>query len=431
MRKIATSVGLLAMGASVLHAAESSPLNQMQNTKPWSIQATLNGFYDDNMNTAPKGLLPGSVETAGFDISPSVKFGLPGEQTSFNVGYTFTARFYDKVPSYQTDKHSYTHVFDLDFAHAFSPKADMSLSESFVIGQEPDLISDPAAVQRIDGDNIRNFAGIDFNVAATDLLGFTFGYNNSYYDYADHGFGVGAPGRPSYSGLLDRMEHLVRIDSNWKLSPSTIGVIGYNYSQTIYNGDEVIALGPTVYSEDRDSRGHTLYVGAKQVFSPTLSGALNVGAQYYSYYNSPNDDSQWSPYVQGSLTYALQQRTTVDVGFRYSRQAANDVGRAPGTTDYIKDTEYATLYGALKHEIISKLIGTVNASVSHAKYNGGGVGYDDEGFMFYRLGLDLAYEFNQYVSGHVGYNYDKYDSTLPGLRDYDRNRVYAGVTVGF
>jgi len=443
MRKIVTSVGLLAMGASVLHAAESSPLNQMQNTKPWSIQATLNGFYDDNMNTSPA---PGGIETTGFDISPSFKFGLPGEQTSFNLGYTFTARFYDKVPANQTDKDSLTHVFDLNLSHAFSPSADMSLSEAFAMGQEPDLLSDPAATQRYEGDNIRNFAEINFNVAATDLLGFGFGYKNSLYDYDDAGVGTTPAGggagstvtRASSSGTLDRMEHLIRIDSNWKLSPSTIGVVGYNYSQTMYNGDEPIAgtigvpsglPGGEVDSDDRNSQGHTFYVGAKQVFSPTFSGYANVGAQYFTYYNSPNDDAQWSPYLQGGLTYALQEKTSLDAGISYSRQAANEVG--PGGSDYVRDTENATLYGSLKHEIVSKLIGSANASATHAKYNGGGTGIDDEGYLFYQLGLDLAYEFNQYISGHVGYNYDKYDSTLPGPRDYDRNRVYAGVTVGF
>lgn len=426
MRKIATSVGLLAMGASVLHAAESSTLNQLQKNKPWSIQATLNGFYDDNVNTAPDAW---AVESAGFDVTPSIKFGLPGEQTSFNVGYDFTARFYDKSIPGRAGHHSYTHVFDLNFAHTFSPRADISLSDSFVIGQEPDLLFDPAAIQRIPGDNIRNFARAEFNVEATDLLSFSLGYNNNFYDYHDKLPGGVYAGRASYSGLFDRTEHLVRIDSNWKLSPSTIGVLGYNYSQTIYNGDEVIAILPVVQSQDRNNRGHTVYVGARHIFSPTLSAALNVGAQYYTYYKyTGGDDTQWSPFIQGSVTYAIQQRTQVDAGLRYSRESANEVG-AP--LSYVKDMEYITAYGALKHEIVSKLIGTVSASVSHAEYNGGGVAVDGETFMLYRIGLDLAYNFNQYVSAHTGYNFDRWDSTVRMSPDFYRNRVYAGVTVGF
>lgn len=438
MNKIVTSVGLLAVGVSALHAAESSTLNPLQQTKPWSIQATLNGFYDDNVGTAPVNNQFG-VETTGFDVTPEIKFGLPGEQTSFNVGYSLTARYYDKVPPNET-RDDYTHTFDLDFAHAFSPRVDMSLSESFVIGQEPDLILDPAATQRYDGDNIRNYANIDFNFAATELLGFGVGYGNSFYDYDDEGATVtgGVVTRASDSGLLDRMEHLIRFNANYRLNPNTVGLVGYNYSQSIYSGDEAIAgvigsvspINGQVNSDSRDSRGHTFYVGAQHVFSPTLSGNLNGGVQYFSYYNSPtSDDGQWSPYLQGSLTYAFQTATSLEAGLSYNRQAANETGAAG--YGYVRDVESATLYGNFKHQIMSKLIGTAKGTVSQAEYNGGGPGVDGETYLFYRLGLDLAYEFSQNFSGHIGYNYDKYDSKLAGLRDYDRNRVYIGVTAGF
>ena len=436
MNKIVTSVGLLALGASALHAAESSTLNNMQDSKAWSVQATLRGFYDDNVTTVPSG---SEIESAGFEVAPSIRFGMPGEQTSFNVGYGFRAMFYDKNLGGRSGKSDYTHTFDADFAHAFSPRLDVSLNESFVIGQEPDVIGDRAGKQRIDGDNIRNFAGIDFNIAVTDLLGFGIGYNNSFYDYDDEGavFAGTAVAAASNSGLLDRMEHSVRIDSNWKLSPTTVGVIGYTYSQVGYTGDEAIAgntvipagtLGGVVMSDFRDSQGHTIYLGAQHVFSPALSGYANVGGQYYTYINDPADEAQWSPYVRGGLTYALQATTSFDIGIDYSRTAANEAGSAG--TQFVRDTETATVYATLKHEIISKLIGSVNGAYSDAKYNGGGATIDGAHQLYYRLGLDLSYEFARNISGHIGYNYDKIDSQLQG-RDYDRNRVYAGVTAGF
>ncbi len=433
MKKIAVSVGLLALGVSALHAVESSSLNSMQRTKAWSVAATLRGFYDDNVSTLPSN----EIETAGFEFRPSVDFGLAGEQTSFNVGYALTARFYDKKPAGRADKDDYTHTFDADLAHAFSPRFDVAVNESFVIGQEPDLLRDPAGTQRIEGDNIRNFAGIDFNLEATELLGFGVGYQNAFYDYDHEGAVPGTgpfPGNgtpvgqiaPSNSGLLDRMEHTVRVDSNWKVAPKTVGVVGYMYSQADYLGDELIRTG--VMSDSRDSRGHTFYVGAKQAFSPTLSGSLNVGAQYYDYPDAVGVDGQWSPYLQGSLTYAYLANTSLDVGVRYSRSAANLAG--VGLTGLVLDTETAVVFAALKREIVSKLIGTVNATVQHAEYNGGGPTVDGQTFVFYQLGLDLGYQFTPNFSGHVGYNFDKLESDLPN-RSYDRNRVYAGVTASF
>jgi hypothetical protein len=435
MNKIVTSVGLLALGASALHAAENSTLNRLQDTKPWSVQATLRGFYDDNVNTQPSN----GIETAGFDVKPSVDFGLPGEQTSFNVGYAFTARFYDKSPQGAGgDKDDYTHTFDLDLAHAFSPRFDVALSESFVIGQEPDLIRDAAATQRIDGDNIRNHAGIDFNLVATQLLGFSFGYNNSFYDYDDESVypaltpvGIDAANQPSNSGLLDRVEHSVRIDSNWKLTPQTVGIVGYTYSQVNYTGDEVIrgivGLAGQSMSDSRDSQGHTLYVGARHVFNPSLTGSLQVGGQYYSY-DQPGSDSQWSPYVLGSLNYAFQTTTSLEAGVKYSRSPANVGGSSVSTL--VLDTETALAYASLRREIISKLIGSVKGTVQKAEYNGGGPGLDGEGFVFYQIGLDLTYEFTRNFAGHIGYNYDDLDSDLLA-RSYNRNRVYLGMTAGF
>lgn len=437
MNKIVTSVGLLAVGVSALHAAESSTLNPLQRTKPWSIQATLNGFYDDNVNGDQKGR---EIESAGIEVTPSIRFGLPGEQTSFNGGYSFSGKFYDKDFGGRNDNKDYTHTFDLDFAHAFSPRFDMTADESFVIGQEPDILQDPAGVQRIEGDNIRNFAGIGFNAKATDLLSFAAGYRNGYYNYDDEvpttspaGAGLGsAVIGASNSGLLDRIDNTLTLDSKWQLSPQAVGVVGYSYSQINYTGDEVIAgnIGAAnqVLSDYRDSRGHTMYGGADYVFSPTLSGFLRAGVQYFTYFNDPASTSQWSPYAQAGLTYAFQSATTADMGFRYERAPSNEAGRAGG--QFVRDTESATLYANLKHEIFSKFFGTLNGTINDAKYNGGGPGIDGEHQLYYRVGLDFSYEFNQNFSGHIGYNYDEVSSDLPG-RDYTRNRVYLGVTAGF
>jgi hypothetical protein len=411
MNKIVTSVGLLALGASALHAAESSTLNQYQDTKAWSVQATLRGFYDDNVAG-----IPGGDESAGFEVSPSVKFGMPGEHTSFNVGYSFSGKFYDKNTARRDGKSDYTHTFDADLSHAFSPRFDVALSEAFVIGQEPDYIQDPALPQRIDGDNIRNFANVDFNLAVTDLLGFGFGYRNGFYDYDDEG---GTAAAPSNSGLLDRLEHTVKFDTRWKLTPQTVGIVGYSYSQINYTGDEPITA--TEMSDSRDSQGHTIYVGAQHTFNPSLAGTLLVGGQQYSY-DRVGVDSEFSPYVQGSLTYTIESKTSLEAGVQYSRSPANIAGA--------QDTETAQIYATLRQQIASKLIGSLNGTYSDSKYNGGGVTVDGKHQVYSRLGLDLAYEFTQNLSGHLGYNYDEIDSDLPG-RSYDRNRVYLGVTAGF
>lgn len=446
MKKIAASLGLLAVGATALHAVESSALNANQQSKAWSVAASLRGFYDDNINSTDTG----KVDSTGFEINPSIDFGMPGEMTSFNLGYSFSAKYYDERPANSSDNWGYTHTFDALLNHSFNSRFSLTASESFAIGQEPDTLrvgnAASAVPQRISGDNLRNYASIALDIEATELLALNVGYDNTIMDYDDAGATPGTgpfpgnglpPGQvfPSNSGLLDRMEHRAHIDTLWKMTPQTVGIVGYMYSQTGYNGDEQIggdiANPPgneAVFSDYRDSRGHTLYVGAQHVFSPNLSGSVKVGGQRYNYFNDPAEESQWSPYVQSSLRYIYQTTTALDVGFTYSRTAANEAGA--GGTSFIRDTETAVVYASVEHKLTSQLTGSASATLQNAEYNGGGPGVDGEGFLYYQLGLNLSYQFNPNFSAHVGYNYDLLESDLVG-RDYDRNRIYLGVTAGF
>jgi hypothetical protein len=95
-----------------------------------------------------------------------------------------------------------------------------------------------------------------------------------------------------------------------------------------------------------------------------------------------------------------------------------------------RDSETAVVYGAIRHELISKLFGTATANVQSSEYNAPGSSLDGEGYIYYQFGLDLSYQFTPNFSAHTGYNYDKMDSDL-AFTSYDRNRFYLGVTAGF
>jgi hypothetical protein len=434
MKKIALSVGAIAIGAGVVHAAESSTLNQYQQTKAWSVQASLRGFYDDNIGTQPSD----ETESFGIQFNPSINYGYAGEQTSLNLGYSLSARFYEEEIPDRTDKEDFTHTFEADLSHAFSPRASIYASEAFVVGQEPDVLRDPAGTIRQQGDNIRNFFDVDLELGVTELLGFQFGYGNSWYDYDDEGpllDGFGNVIQASSSGQLDRMEHVFNIDSQWRLSPQTLGILGYAFSFTDFDGDEAIkgnVLVPAslTVSDDRNNRGHTLYVGAQHVFNPTLSGTVKVGGQYYDYINNPANESQWSPYVQGSLTYEYQEATTLDVGFSYSRTAANESGANYGGTGYVLDTEMGALFGTITRRLTERWTGSLSAVFQNAEYNAPGLAsIDGEGFLYTQLSANLNYKINQTWSAMASYHYDDMDSDVG--RSYKRNRVHLGVSAGF
>ena len=116
------------------------------------------------------------------------------------------------------------------------------MKDSFVIGQEPDLIraeNTPSTFQRVPGDNIRNYGVINFDAQLTPVIGLQAGYANAYYNYADDN------GASSLSGLLDRIEHAAHLDSRWTINPETIGVFGYEYREIDYIGDELLGTTDT------------------------------------------------------------------------------------------------------------------------------------------------------------------------------------------
>lgn len=408
----------------------------MQASKPWSIAVSLRGFYDDNIN----GTKNNKDDSVGIEVSPSVGFDVSRDQTSFNANYTYSGKWYDKKPASNSDHWDHTHIFTVGADHRFNPRNSIGVKDSFVIGQEPDVLrvldQPTATFQRISGDNIRNYGAIVYNTEVTELLGFEFGYDNAYFNYDDDQEagdidGAGNVVRPSNSGLLDRLEHKLHVDSRWHFRPETVGIFGYQFIQWNYTGDEPISgnifiPGGSIESDDRDARIHALYAGVEHSFNPTLSGSLKIGAQYADYYGGPDDDDDITPYVQASLAYAYAEECSASLGIQHQLAASDLVG---STGDYVHNTSATTVYGSVVHRIMPNLYGTLLGTYQHSDYNGGGPGVDDEGADFLQLGVDLAYRFNPHFSAHAGYNYDMLDSDVQ--ESFHRNRVYVGVTAQY
>lgn len=443
MKKIVASVGLVALGASTLQAA-SFPGLTADGGKPWSISATLRGFYDDNINAAPDkaDLGPYSRESIGFEVSPSLQFTWPIDQTTLSLGYTYSYKYYDKKLAGSGGHDDNTHNFNLALDHAFNERYQLKVADSFVIGQEPDLLRTGNAMttyQRVPGNNIRNYGTIDFTGQATRLFGYSLGYANSFYMYddtgaRDNGFGEVSP---SLGGLLNRLEHVGRFDTRWQVAPTTVGVLGYQYREVDYDGGEPIGgpyppvSGETIRSDSRNSRTHYMYVGADHTFSPALSGAVRVGAEYTDYFNDPNTDTQWSPYALASVRYTYMPESYFEVGVTHDRNATDVLGLGfDGSSKNITmDQESTVVYASVNHRITPKLYGSLLGQYQNSQFNGGA--FDSESENYWMAGINVEYRFTPNFSAHAGYNYDLLDSDLGDIRDMSRNRVYIGLTARY
>ena len=433
MKKIVASVSLVAVGASGLQAAVLPALTA-ESGKPWNVSATLRGFYDDNVNTVPNNfvLAPGQERGGfGYEISPSVRFSFPMEQTTVSFGYTYSFKYYENRPPFQTSKDDQTHDFHAALTHAFSERYALSIRDSFVIGQEPDFLragSTFTTFQRVNGDNKRNYGAIDFSAQLTPQFGLELGYANTWYAYADDTWSVAAFDIvPSNAGLLDSLDHLVHLDGRYQLQPQTIGVVGFQFRETDYTADKPIgfdpAAGGVLMSGDRNARSYYGYLGLDHNFRPDLTGSVRAGGRWTDYYNNPASQNGAGPYAMASLMYTYLPESYIQAGgsYDYSPSSYFSVNNAG---DLTLAAQSGTIFASVNHRIRPKLYGSVLAQYQNSTFYGGF--YDGKANNFYLVGLNLRYQFNPNFSAEVGYNFDNLDSQVQG--SYNRNRVYIGVT---
>lgn len=416
MKKIIASAGLVALGAAGLQAAYAPGLSSVETSKPWSISATLRGFYDDNYNTAPAG--PNKLDSFGFEVSPRLGLNLPLEQTYIGLRYIYDLKYFEDRPKNNFDQ---THQFDAVLSHTFSERYSVDLTDSFALAQEPELLEPSGGtLVRTEGNNIRNRAAVNFNAQVTTLLGLLLGYSNTFIDYEQTDTDPGVI-PPSRSFLLDRMEQLANIDLRWQVLRQTVGVLGYQFGMVDFLSNETF-LGNS--ADARNSRSHYVYIGADHSFRPDLTGSVRVGGQMVDYYNDSSSDTLFSPYAKASLTYNYTTGSFLTLGVQHARNAT-DVN--------VLDQESTSVYLQLNHRITPNLTGNLLGQFQHSVANGSSlIGGTDDGAVddIYLVGVNLAYRFNQYLSTEVGYNYDRLISDLSG-RGFSRNRVYLGVTASY
>jgi hypothetical protein len=456
MKKLFASVGLVAIGAASAHAQYAPGLTPLEMSKAWSVSAELRGFYDDNYLTLPKGF---AEHSWGTEISPSASVNHSVQDTLFSASYMYDLRWYEN--------HSVVdqaHQFNGRLEHEFSDRFKLSINESFVVAQEPNVIDSTvvASPLRIEGNNVRNTGQLDFTVELTKLLDLHMGYANTVYAYQQHegdvvGYpadpatglatqGIGVAGTPfvaSRSAALDRMEQLATIDLRWKATPDTTGVFGYQYENVDYTSPEYIiypvttatpgvGLTPGYRSNTRNEDDHFAFIGADHSFTPNLNASIRVGGEYVDYYNAPGGGTtRLSPYADANLTWQYTPLSSAQLGVKHIHNSTD----VTGATTPVLDTDATAVYASVNHKITDQF--TVNA-MGQAQYSTfvGGDYYYNQGSLngrgenFYVLGINLAYHFNPWFMTEAGYNYSKLNSDVY-QRGYTRNMVYLGFRASY
>ena len=439
MKKFFVSVGLIAAGTASLQGAYA-PVWNSASASMWSVSGTLRGFYDDNYNTSSSGPNKGSF---GFEVSPQVGLNVPLQQTEYGLRYTYGMYYYQERQDLGQDPIDQTHQLDLWMDHAFTERWQAKVLDSFVVGQEPELLDPNTSVaNRVNGNNIRNAGNVTLNTTWTRLFSTSLNYQNSIYDYENSGATTNnvATQGASYAGELNRIDQSVSLDFQWLVAPETVAFFGGAFEWVDYTGDEPIAFnelayffgpkyGPVYYySDDRNSYSYFGYVGLQRRWLANLSWTGRVGFQYTDNYNDPLGSTSLNPYADISLVYTYLPGCYTQIGFTQMENATDNVSVDPNNGAIALFTESSTLYGSINHKLTPKLLGSVIGRWQHSTYNGGS--YNNQADDYYSLGLNLSYSFTPHFSADAGYNLDDYVSQIPG-NGYTRNRVYLGVTAAY
>ena len=410
MKKIIASAGLAAVGVAGLQAQNYGDLTPEQAQKRWSVSAAVRGFYDDNYTTRPSGSL--KADSFGVEISPSASLNLPMETSFFGLSYLYSALYFEDR---NKDNWDQSHDVRLTFDHRFTERYRINLRDQFVYSIEPTLLSQQGTVTaplRADAEGLHNRALLTFDAELTRQWSLRISYANEYYDYQDSG-----PG--SYSALLDRDEHSVRIDPRFIVAPDTTAFAGYEFGFRDYLSTEFIATG--VQGTDRDVQSHTIYVGADHQFTSQLTVEGRAGAKYRNYTELNQDDVR--PFVDIVGTYNYLPGSYVKLGIKYDNNATDVAFVGTDPNDVTLDQDTTTAYVSVNHRITALLTAGLLAQYQHSVYHGGPTDGDSDDYV--TLALNVAYKLHKNWSVEASYFLDNLWSDIDG-REFNRNRVFAG-----
>ncbi len=441
MKKFFVSVGLAAASAAGVQMAQAGV-----DSKEWSVSASLRGFYDDNYSTAPNR--KGSY---GLEFSPEVSVSVPLRQTEIGLRYTYGLYYYQQRDEIGDNAFDQSHQLDFWLDHAFNERWRGKISDTFAVGQEPELLNTGGAANasalpyRVNGDNFANTATFVLDTDWTRQFSTELSYQNNFYDYQDSGHGTNDFNPPfaanltarnaSLAGLLNRVDQSGSLDFEWNIAAQTKAYVGYQFEQVNYIADEPVAYstlfpsnGGFYYSKNRDNRSHYVYVGIQHNLLANLSVSARAGGTYTEYYNDSLSSPSTTPYAEVSLTYTYLPGSYAQIGFSHQRNATDVITPNPADGRITQDQESSLLYASINHHITPKLLATLIGSWQYSTFNEGL--YANNKDKTYSVGVNFNYAFTRHFSAEAGYNYDKLDSEISG-RGYERNRVYIGVAAAY
>src|SRR3712207_5366855 len=192
--------------------------------------------------------------------------------------------------------------------HEVSERLSLSSGIYIRYGIEPDFFSEV-------GENRRS--GNYFYTA--DSIAASYRWLERFSTVTSYSIGVLKYEDEGHAEFLNRYDHGFSQQFRFMFLPMTTLIADYRFSMTNYETD------------GRDSFSHFFLAGVSQTLGPRLQGSLFAGAQLRS--SDQEREDSFSPYVSGSLSFAVGEKTSLTWTAQYSTQEAYVV-EATGRTSF-------------------------------------------------------------------------------------------------
>jgi hypothetical protein len=362
---------------------------------PLTIDLSLNGGYDDNVDNASNhGQGSGYVNG---NIGLAYAFGDPRLQMTLNAAAGGT--YYTSTVSTQNYDINLTASWIVHYK--VNPRLTLSSNALLAYLTEPSFNYGIGLTTR-NGNYFYTSDQFSASYAWTQRFSTETQYTVSAVKYEDSLIGA----------FQDRVENTFGNQLRFLVAPTTSLVGEYRFEVITYDRAPL------------DSTTHFVLAGFDHTFSPRITATFRGGDEFRSY---TNDGDESGPYFEGNLNYAAGRRTVISWSNSYGIGEPNITSAQSRTTFH---TGLDTRLG-----LTSRVSSNFSFYYEHSDYNTSiFAGAVSPSFTqdSYDLGLSMRYAATRLLGLQVGYSHTEVtsDSGSFGGR-YSRNRVFAGLDLKF
>ncbi len=360
---------------------------------PFRVSISVREGYDDNVYTTSTNTVE-SFYTNGHVVM-DYKFGDARTQVAFQA-FGGLSYYYNRPFGRGYD---ITTGLSLSVSHQATPRLGLGAALYLAYQSEPDF-NTGFGVNRRSGEYFYSSDKFSTSYQWSPRFSTLTSYTLGVLNYEDNSVGF----------FEDRVEHTFGNEFRFLVLPTTTAVGEYRYQITEFE------------TAPRDSMTHFVLGGLDHSFNPRFNISLRGGVQFREF---DNFGDRTSPYAEGTLNYALTEKSSVSWNNRYGLDEP-DVPGSPSRSSF-----RTGLRG--NYAFTPRISSTLSIYYQHDENDG-----FQTPFFFIPsfsedtldLSLGVRYEINSVFAALAGYSHTEVLSDIT-LREYARNRYYLGLNATF